>query len=201
MTNKFDRIYILGTFNPPTKAHLEISKICNDTFGVECYYMITSDWYIQNVKCCAKYIPWQDRAMLLIMAKREYGCNAKIALSDVFYNHEGKTIKTVEAIRNAGINNFALCIGEDNLANIDKWESAEELISQNTFIVVSRGADIPKPQLYYDYEDHFIPIQMNMNTISSTVIREAWHNKNNDIIHQMCPICVYDYLCTHANVF
>ena len=201
MKNKVEIILIPGAFNPPTNAHIEMSRVLYEKFPeASVLYVPALDKYITGWKGQCKPIPFEDRGSLLddaIVNVLPEKCGA-ISVSPI--EQEVKTGKTYDVLnwlrkhfRNV---KFHICIGEDKLNEIPKWYKGKELWENESFIVMTRPCEET-----VDYPDNCTRIRFDYPTVSSTKIREAYLSGNLEQIKAAVPENVYEYLSNHKGLF
>ncbi len=189
ITNK--RVVLGGSFNPPTKAHLEMIKTINyfnpseiiilpngDNYHLS-YSDKTLDFFNERVKMCEEMI--KD-------SKLE---NCKVLKLENYHRFMG-TYYTLKEL-----NHPAFILGSDCLFDFPKWQHYEELVRDNFFIVFSREKNIKKMINYLNsekildaYKQNFMFINLKMQQVSSTTFRQKLDKK-------MLSDRVYDYIIKH----
>lgn len=166
----------VGSFNPPTKAHLEIGEL------------------LLNKKTVNKiiYVPCNNSEKSnLIDIKMRYKllqemikCNSKMFVDDIKLNDKNKdfTYKDIDKLKNKFLNDIYIIIGSDNLDKLSTWQNYQYLLKNYYFIVINRSKNSDLTTIinkYKQYKDKFITISYN-NDISSTKTREMI-SKNEDL--------------------
>jgi nicotinate-nucleotide adenylyltransferase len=125
------RVVYGGSFNPPTKAHLEIIKYLARNYS-EVIIVPNGDNYSRK-----ELVPFVHRAKMLELMIRSINSNdVIIVISDYELSHH-KFLGSVEMLRDMGHPLFA--IGADSLETIKTWINYETLIRENTFLIFPRS--------------------------------------------------------------
>ena len=131
---KFKNIGILGgSFDPPHKGHLYISKTSLKLFKLhKLIWAITS-------KNPLKAKPFFSLELRKKMCRKLIKNSKKIYLK--YYEDKLKsksTFKLIKHLKKGSNYNIYFIIGSDNLINMHKWENYKELLKLTKFIVFSR---------------------------------------------------------------
>ena len=168
-----------GSFNPPTKAHMEILDLLNKKFKPDNILVIpTGDSYTWK-----KITPFYHRFEM-----------AKIAFKDfkvLDIEQEDKYKGTINTLRYlcTMYSNIYFCMGADNIIHIKEWINYEDLLKEFNFIIIKReniDIDMFINDNLREYKDKFIIFEYN-NDISATKFR---HNKDKDLV----DCAVYEYI-------
>lgn len=153
-----------GSFNPPTKAHLElVEKIKN----------IYKEAKIIIVPVSNKNYTWKHNLASDIdrynMLKIQF---PNILISDYEFR-QPKYKGTYELLKyfKKYDNDIYFLIGSDNLAQMPLWLNFDKLIKDFKFIVVKRPTDKIDFKEVGEYKKNFHEVEMESN-ISSTKVRE-----------------------------
>lgn len=168
-----------GSFNPPTKAHIEILDLLNKEFKPENILVIpTGDSYTwKNIT------PFKYRYEMAKLAFKNY----KVLPLEQEDKYRG-TINTLRYLSKE-YSSLYFCMGADNIVHIKEWIEYEALLNEFNFIVIKRSnIDILGfiNENLAKYKDKFIVFEYN-NDISATEFRIKKDKKlvNDDI---------YDYI-------
>lgn len=171
-----DKIGILvGSFNPPTKAHLEIGKIILEKDIVNKIIYVPCDNLEKN-----DLIDIKERYNLLneMIKNNQDMIIDNLKLND---NHQNFTYKDIYRIKEKYLKELYIIIGSDSLNNLSNWENYRVLLKKFNFIVVNRlnnnDLDIINDK-YNNFKDKFVIVDYN-NNISSTKVRKMIKNKEN----------------------
>lgn len=174
MQNKIIAVFG-GSFNPPTKAHIDLAKqILDKMDGVEkVIFVPVSTKYNKN-----GLAPDEVRFNMLQKICNNYE-NIEVSSIELDSPRQLYTIETLKIIQNQYPNNeICFVIGTDNLKELDTWHKVEELISTFKIMVLKRDNDdmqeiIKQNQKLCKYENSFIPLDgIEPIDLSSSYIRE-----------------------------
>lgn len=185
-----------GAFNPPTKAHIELAKNMITTYQLDqLFFVPVGNQYDKPELTDEKH---RYRMLQLITNEEE-----KLDVSDIELNTNQK-LKAIDVFHliqeeYKDTDNFYI-LGSDNFERIVNWKNAEELVSKYKLIVLNRGETnisniINKSELLsknannilYSQEQKVIPY-------SSTLLRKAIQKKDNDIMHEILPTKIEEYI-------
>jgi len=174
-----------GSFNPVTKAHLNIIKLLKEKFKPEnIIVMPVGDNY--TWKNMANF---NDRYNMLNLIKEDF------IISD-FEQKNTKYSGTYYTLNELS-NNYSdlyFCIGADNLESFDKWINYKNLLSDYNIIVFTRpGFEAKKiiEKKYNEYKEKFHILELNLDVSSSLIRSDVLKYK--DYIDKK----VYDYIISH----
>ena len=164
-----------GSFNPPHKMHLKIGKELLDKKYLDCIiYVPTGSKY----KYKNNLVSVRDRFNMLKLMT----CNdERFIVSDFeLKDREVYTYETLDYFRNIYLNDdiYFIC-GADNLSYIDLWKNGFYLLENYKFLVVKRYTD-PIDNILNKlakYRDNIIISNIEMNSLSSTEVREKLKNR------------------------
>lgn len=170
------RIGVLGgSFNPPTKAHIALSKECieNDLCD-RVIWVPTNDYYPKKTNISSKY--------RVEMVKRALEKEDKIdySLHEFEVDRIVITLESMEMLQNKYPNDELYFIaGADKI--VLKWMQKEAFISQFGYILVNRGdidckEIIESVPILKKYENKIKMLNYNSD-ISSTMVREEIREK------------------------
>lgn len=203
MKDKYKRfILVPGAFNPPTIAHVKMSKLLCELFPKSSVvYLPARDEYITGWKEQDCPIPYLDRISLLENAINNYEIGVSTVEQDTIIT--GKTYDVVGWFKSSFKGyEIVICLGEDKLKELPRWYNYEKLISENKFIIMTRDKDmVGLPMSLIDYSPNFIFIDFPYSDISSTKIREAYLSGQLDTVREFIPRNVYEYLQTYKDLF
>ena len=182
-----------GTFNPIHVGHLIIAEWIRDELEIDTVYFIPTA--IPPHKSNSDIIEAKHRYE---MVKSAINNHDKFEVSDFeMKSTQSYSIDTINFFKNKfrlPDKNIFFIIGEDNLAQLDKWCSPEKIIQACSLIVVPRNFEKFKEKLKKNknkYKDYFI-IKFPYLDISSTMIRERI--KIGKSIKYLVPDSVEDYI-------
>lgn len=180
----------VGSFNPPTKAHLEIGNLLLSKKIIDkLIYVPCNDLEKNNL------IDINNRFDMLNLMINDL--NMEINDLKVKDNIKSFNYLDLEKLKEKYYNSFYIIIGSDNLVNLSNWDNYQDMLENNYFIVLNRfnsnDLNIIKNK-YQKYQDKFIIIDYN-NNISSSKVREMI--KNNKDLTNVLDNKVISYLKQH----
>ena len=140
-----------GSFNPPTKAHFEISKKISQKFNVsEFVFLPTADNYSKP-----DLAPFKDRFNMCLIGCK-YLKNATVSDFEGKLNEYKGTTYTLKHF-----SGYWFLMGADNFDYIEKWIDFPNVIINNKFILVPRegydfDAKFNSNEYLNKYRDNFI---------------------------------------------
>lgn len=182
-----------GSFDPPHFGHvLTISHVLNSDLVDEVRVVpVGDDRYDKPLYASAEHREEMVRRMIL----SEFPDTDSVKLETI--QLEGKlsgstTTQLLDALEEREKDtHFSFVIGADNIEEISKWKSADSLMQDRTFIVVSRlGEDISTP--LPPYVTLINDSENITNNFSSSIVRE--HIGSEKVIAGMVPHAVVDYI-------
>lgn len=185
-----------GSFNPVHVGHMVIAN-----------YTITSGitdelWFVvspQNpFKPADSLVTPADRVEMVRLAIEQSGLEERVFVSDVELHLPvpSYTIQTLEALWTTYPDReFAILMGSDNFACVQKWKEAERILEQCPVYVYDRPGytDIEIPQNLYNI--HRIP-DVPLLEICATRLRQML--AEGKYIPALLPHGVYDYIKEHG---
>ena len=192
-----DAVYI-GSFNPVTKAHLQIAEEILK-YAENCIFVPVSDLYAKD----SLKVKGEERLEMLRLAtqnqKRFIVDDLEIAMAKK-YHHQNKTLETMRVLAQQYHKDLAFVIGADNLLEIKNWYHYRELLKEFRLIVISRdGLDLYE-YLSEDQElkeltkDTIVLNHIDLN-ISSKLVRH--HVLNGLPVDELVTKEVQDYIEKH----
>ena len=164
-----------GSFNPPHKMHLKIGlDLLNNNYLDKIIYVPTGSKYKYKNNLFSDI----DR---LNMLKLMTCGDDRFAVSDFeLKDREVYTYETLDYFKNIYVNDeiYFIC-GTDNLSYIDLWKNGFYLLENYKFLVVKRYTD-PIDNILNKlakYRDNIIISNIEMNSLSSTEVREKLKNR------------------------
>lgn len=193
-------ILLFGTFNPVTNAHLELGRRASAFVKeADVYYVPASGKFLRDWKMLdeSSVFSEEDRLFLLQRAVEPYG----FFVSDLEVKGvvSGKTYDTITYFKtNYEYHEIYVVIGSDKLKEIGTWVKAKQLLSENNFLVFDRSGDKTEEMEIFDspIKDHFLWMESpsSIEMISSTKVRECFHNGNLLPVKKEIPEVVYRFL-------
>lgn len=177
-----------GSFNPPHKMHEDIAKyLLNNKYVDKIIFVPTGSKYKYKSNLLSDNIRYD--MVKLITDKYENMDVSNYEQKD----HVVYTCETLDYFKNNNINDeiYFIC-GTDNLSYVDEWKKGEYLLENYKFLIIRRETDDYDELLdkYSKYKDNFICVDLEMNNLSSTNIR----NSNYKDIKNYLDKDVYEYI-------
>jgi nicotinate-nucleotide adenylyltransferase len=175
MIRSNDKIGIFGgSFDPPHKGHLEISKIAIKKLSLAKLY-----W------CVTKKNPFKNKTLFSLPERIKQSKDIAKGVKKIeikSFDNKIRSINTIDLIKylkkKNKKNSFFLIIGSDNLINFHKWKEWEILSKLTEIVVFSRkDYDIKaKKSAILKKVKKIIFIKNKQINISSTEIRKSYLN-------------------------
>ncbi len=170
-----------GSFNPPTKAHLDlVNKIKGEFKTARIIIVPVSSnnytWKHNLVDNKYRYDMLKLQFKDLEISKYEFAKKKYTGTYELLND-----FKQIDS-------DIYFLIGSDNLKQMPEWLNFNNLIKDFNFIVVKRPSDEIDFRYVLDYVSHFKVVEMD-NEISSTKIREDINKYKDWLIPE-----VYDYI-------
>lgn len=195
MKNKI--ILILGTFNPPTMAHIKMShELHRDYPDAEICYVVSSPSYVEKWKTHQMLVKANIRAQLLLD-----NIDSAYTFVSLFENtkaSDGTTITTARHFRERGYD-VTLCIGSDNVNKIPEWHEGLTLAEEFKFIVIHRNDERKEvlPEEFKPFASNFTFRNYDLSPISASDIRAAVLADKLDDMQDSIPQNVYRFMKRH----
>lgn len=184
-----------GSFNPPINSHFSIAEqVLNQFEDVEKIIFVPVSCKYEK----SDLAPDDDRYNMLKIATDK---NVEFCVSDIDLHRE-RSLTTIEVTQEIKKQypgkDVWILLGSDNLKTFSMWNNAEELISENTILVMERGEDslekvIENDELLAKYRNHILKISDEIRSnYSSTYIRQQI--KNDKRINYLMPTDIYQYI-------
>ena len=165
-----------GSFDPPHKGHVEISKISLKKIGLKKIY-----WIITK-KNPFKSKPFFSLNERIEKSRNILKNNKKIKV--LYLDDKIKSSKTIDVInyfkKNKKENNLCLMLGSDNLLNFHKWKSWKKIVNLTKLVVFSRkGYDKKSKEsivVKYLNKKNIIFVNNRLIDISSSKIKKKISN-------------------------
>ena len=148
-----------GTFDPPTRAHVEVAKRAMVLTGGTAVVFVPA--FQSPLKSTTNTSPEHRLAMLQLALQNESW--ATISTLELERGGTSFTIDTIESLMSDGMR-VRLLIGADQWVQFDKWHRHEELLELGNPLVIPRdGIEAPAERL----------LQVEPMNCSSTEARKA----------------------------
>lgn len=170
----------IGSFNPPTIAHLEICLKLKDKFQKIVFVPVNSrEKYLVSLSNRVK--------MLQVYTKR----HAFLAIDDLMKNYSYVNYRIIDLLKKK-YGNITLIIGSDLLVKFSSFENIDYLLDKYSFIITQRNKDDKK--IIKDYQKRMAKVEIVSYTkeISSTMARKLLINQKN--LEGILDAEVYDYI-------
>ncbi len=155
----------IGSFNPPTKAHLEICIKLKDKFSSIIFIPVNT----KDKNLVSMY----HRINMLKVYTNKYSF---LKIDNIMENYSYFDYRILDLL-NKKYKNINIIIGSDILNNLDKFDNYKYLLEKYNYYVIERNNDVKRiiKMKYYDYMDKFKIIGLNSD-ISSTKARDLIKN-------------------------
>lgn len=173
-----------GSFNPIHIGHLALAQFALNFGGADAVTLVVSP---QNpFKDEAELAPAQERLRMARLAT-EQDCRISVSDIEMRLPHPSYTINTLEALeaQNPGLD-YAILMGEDNLAGLPRWHRAKELIAGRTFIVYPRPGYDADARIVEEVGGTVQRLAAPQMDISSSMLRQ-WIRQGKSIRHFVPP--------------
>lgn len=171
-----------GSFNPPHKMHLEIAqKLIKEKYIEKIIFVPTGDKYNKKDLLNGRH----RYNMIKEMIKEK----ENLEVSDFEIKNGCKyTYETLDYFQNRYPNDIIyFVLGRDNIEQLDTWMKKDYLLEKYFFLVIGRGRT-SLDEVFKKYKeniDHLIVTSIKTKDISSTKIRECYHNnKENNYLEE-----------------
>ena len=171
----------IGSFNPPTIAHLEICNKIKNNFKKIVFVPVNSkDKHLVSIR---------DRINMLEILVRK---NNFLEVSKIMQDYSYLNYRIIDLLKEK-YGNIVLIIGSDLLDKLSSFDNYEYLLENYHFYVISREEDINEiiKNKYIDYKNKFTIVEYHSD-ISSTMARK-YLNNNYDTIN-ILDKDVFDYI-------
>lgn len=198
MEKKKKAVLVIGSFNPVTHAHLTLGLMSATKMpDADIWYVPANSKFVSCKLQSDTIFSDGERLTMLMQTVNRYGFH--VCIGELKGTLDGMTYNTVEYFKNSlKYEEVYICIGYDKLDELHSWFKAQELVTENYFLVFPRG-----DKSLYDCTDafilkhihQFIPMQeTGYATTSSTIIRQAYRDNELDNVKPFLPYEVYTYI-------
>ncbi len=155
----------IGSFNPPTLAHLKICLKLKKRFSR--IFFIPVNTKNKNL------VSMHHRINMLMIYKRKYPF---LDIDNIMENYSYFDYRILNLLKKK-YGNIKIIIGSDTLDNLDKFDNKDYLLDNYNFIVIERDISAKNiiMQKYQKYIKHFEIVNYHLD-ISSTRARELIKN-------------------------
>ena len=182
---------LFGSFNPVHVGHLIVADQMRDEAGLDQVWLVVSPQ--SPFKSTSELADDTHRLKMVKLALKKNkclkACGIELGLPKPSY-----TIHTLEALRSEFPGNeFALIMGQDNLAGLDRWKSIEVILAEYEILVYKRkGSKRPA----YLHHPHIRVFNLPTIDISATFIRDKLRRAKS--VQYLVPDRVLKYLKKHS---
>ena len=140
-------ILIMGTYNPPTRAHIAMSSILRERFpDAQIIYVPSGDAYLKSWKHFDdESIPDLHLRAQLLREAIEIDGGRNISVSEIegdVSKTDGRTYNTASYFQQTTGKKVAIAIGSDQLDKFGQWYKAGELVRDFRIIIFCRGISV-----------------------------------------------------------
>ena len=172
----------IGSFNPPTKAHMDICLKLQDKFKKIVLVPVSSR--------DKELIDINYRIGMLSILKNKYSF---LEISDIMKNYSYLNYRIIDLLRDK-YGELNIIMGSDLLEGLTSFDNYEYLLNNYLFTIVPRdNTDVNKliNTNYLKYKNKFNVIDYHSN-ISSTLVKKMI--KDNEEIKNVLDRDVFDYI-------
>lgn len=152
----------IGSFNPPTIAHLKICLKLKKIYQKIVFVPVNSkDKNLIDIK---------KRIDMLSIYTHHYSF---LEIDDIMNNYSYLNYRILNILRDK-YHNVQIIMGSDLLEKLDSFDNYQELLDNYSFTIITREGFNPRKiikERYSDYQNKFNIINFN-NNISSSIVRE-----------------------------
>lgn len=168
-----------GSFNPPHKMHKDIAfYLIQNNYLDKVIFVPTGSKYKYKTNLLPNKYRY-DMVKLMTDKNPNYEVSDYELKDNVIYTYD-----TLNYFKNKYKDDIIYFIcGTDNLSYIDKWKEGIYLLSNYKFLVINRSTDNIDQILnkFREYKNNIYVVDMKMNELSSTFIREKLKNNDNTV--------------------
>lgn len=186
-----------GAFDPVTKGHIAVAKYVLDVSNTfDEVWLMPCYSHMHGKEMASPF----SRLEMINLATRNDGriCGSKY---EIIHELRGETYQLVKMLQEEQFAkdqyDFSIIIGMDNANIFHKWVNYELLERMIRFVVVPRAGIAKDPQATWYFRSPHIYLGDNETQIiesSSTDVRNAIKNGNEEAIHKMLDEKVYEYI-------
>ena len=172
----------IGSFNPPTMAHINICKKLKYRFNKIVLVPVNSS--------NKTLISFRKRMNMLYILKNKYPF---LEIDMIMEKYSYLNYRIIDILKNK-YGDINIIIGSDLLENFSGFDNYEYLLANYSFTVIPRdGIDIEKliKEKYLKYQDKFNILKYH-SSISSSLVRNKI--RNNEKVNSYIDKDVYEYI-------
>ncbi|MBR4597916.1 MAG: nicotinate (nicotinamide) nucleotide adenylyltransferase [Opitutales bacterium] len=164
-----------GSFDPPHKAHLEISNAAFDFLDLDEIVFVPA--FSAPLKPCPHFASFCHRLAMLKIALEKFGRKHRVLEIERERGGVSYSVDTAEYLRGVfpGARLFWI-IGTDQLLSLHKWRDIERLSGIVEFAVLQRGGESLRENENLPKKTKIARVEFEPMEISSTQIRRALKN-------------------------
>lgn len=207
-----DKIVVMGgSFNPPTKAHMELMLTAVDSIGAAKGIFVPTSYEYVARKMKRRRCPGDTLSTKIRMEALESICraDARLSVSRIQLERSGKGYDYEMMLdlqkENPGCELYFL-IGSDKLYILPRWHRIDEFLRDFRVLAAKRGEDdLEKIREIRPYiNEHwdsfeFFPLPDGIGGISSTAFREKLHD-GDETAKEMVPQGVWEILDRNGKI-
>lgn len=185
-----------GSFNPPTKAHMNLAEQVIKEFHIDKFFFVPVGNFFPKQGLLEEKIRYE----MLQIACRE---REKMQVSSIELNRK-QNLKAIDIFREIKnkypLDQIYYVMGADNFENMINWKESKELIENYQFILLNRmGKSITKtiekwPTLQKNQSHFHILSSSCISSISSTEVREDIKQENWERVKDKVIPSVVNYI-------
>lgn len=179
-----------GCFSPPHKMHIEIAqKLIKQGMLDKVVFVPTGNNYAKTELVDIEY-----RIEMLNLVIDKDSMKVSDISRDLNYSYTFQVLDYFkEKYKDAQI--YFMC-GTDNLKEFNIWKNYEYILSNYKILVVARNGDNVDNliQEYEKYVDNLCVANIEQNLVSSTLIRKALKENNNEYVRKHLDKQVIEYI-------
>ena len=181
-----------GCFNPPHKMHIEIaSNLIKQGMLDKVIFVPTGNNYKK-----ADLVDINKRIAMLNLAIDNNNMAVSDICSDANYSY---TFQVLDYYKSKYLDSqiYFIC-GTDNLKEFNCWRNYEYILSNYKLLVIARNGDnVDKlKQQYAKYVDNICVANIEQSSVSSTLIRKALKQGDNEYVKEYLDSKVIKYIKT-----
>lgn len=179
-----------GCFNPPHKMHIEIARILIKQGTLDKVIFVPTG----NTYSKAELVDINHRIAMLNFIIDKDNMEVSDISGDLNYSY---TFQVLDYFKLQYPNSqiYFIC-GTDNLKEFSRWRNYEYILSNYKLLVIDRNGDnVDKLiQEYRKYVDNIGIVDIEQSLVSSTLIREALKEYNNEYLQENLDRRVIEYI-------
>lgn len=180
-----------GSFNPCHLMHKKlVNKLLDNNYFDRIIIIPTGNYYRKS-----NLLKGEERIKLLEIMFKD---NPRVIISDYeFKNNLICTYRSMDYLQNMYKGDeLYFILGSDNLLSFHTWKRYEYLLDTYNLLVIKRkNVDVSKQlEQYSKYKGKLECIDLELDGISSSEVRDLLDSDNNDLAKQFLDVDVYNYI-------